>query len=120
MLDAQLLVLDLIRCLRPLVERLRKTCPDLASQVMRDAVVRANRMATKRANIGLDLEAADRERQCIQVRDLVFLLGDAVTGDAVARRVDSERLRSLELAVSEIAQDLALKDRRAKPRHPRC
>ena len=35
MLDAQVLVLDLIRCLRPLVERLRKTCPDLAGQLVR-------------------------------------------------------------------------------------
>ena len=35
MLDAQLLVLDLIRALRPLVARLRTTSPDLAARVAR-------------------------------------------------------------------------------------
>ena len=37
MLDAQLLVLDLIRTLRPLVERMRVTQPDLAKQLVRAA-----------------------------------------------------------------------------------
>ena len=37
MLDAQLLVLDLIRALRPLVERMRVTQPDLAKQLVRAA-----------------------------------------------------------------------------------
>ena len=37
MLDAQLLLLDLIRTLRPLVERMRVTQPDLAKQLVRAA-----------------------------------------------------------------------------------
>ena len=37
MLVAQSLSLDLIRCLRPLVARMRVTCPDLAAQVVRAA-----------------------------------------------------------------------------------
>ena len=37
MLDAQLLLLDLIRTQRPLVERMRVTQPDLAKQLVRAA-----------------------------------------------------------------------------------
>ena len=37
MLAAQILLLDLIRCLRALVERLRVTSPDLATQLTRAA-----------------------------------------------------------------------------------
>ena len=57
MLDAQVLVLDLIRCLRPLVERMRATCPDLAGQVVRAATSVGLNLAE-----GIRRKGADKRR----------------------------------------------------------
>ena len=54
MLDAQLLVLDLIRALRPLVARLRTTSPDLATQIVRAATGVGLNLAEGEGRYGAD------------------------------------------------------------------
>ena len=60
MLDAQLLILDLIRTLRPLVERMRSTSPDLAGQVVHSATSVGLNLAEGIRRTGADKRRAYR------------------------------------------------------------
>ena len=92
MLVAQSLSLDLIRCLRPLVARMRVTCPDLANQVVRAAtsvglnlgegVHRAG--ADKRRSYRIAAAEAQEVKAALEVAAAWGALSDADLADARA------------------------------------